>query len=280
MRLSLILLYCLAGTLISCGGVEEDEGPTPVRQIDFRIEHHILQRDRTLPNGPLPDSVVVEFLPIPGDFFGRAEGESLSVQVSTRKPLHWKEEFFGAPFRKAAKPWTRDRHSLIDSVFPADARICRVGTFLSGKDEEMLFPDSAWESYGWATSTRRDLALVYVDRACSIRGAETHCSGLTATMNLDFPGAGFYFIANGSTRNAKQEDTVRFRIEPAPAGLALAVFTPDSQTAQILDSLEAASPNCEEAQAKMAGKAASRSAPRSELFLNAFGFGKRDSKKP
>lgn len=190
---ALLVILCLGGCF-GAAGETEDSYDVPVRILDARG----LEWPRDAANG-LRYALAV----VPGAIFGVADRTSLKQIGVSKAQLELDMVELSAWARKSAKPW-QVGDGLPVTVKPAETQVARV----------MLaaFQGEGGSSYGVGfhdLGLRRNLVLLYVDRACTIESAD---DGAAASVNyaLDLPAAGFYWVrtAPGEAIEGVDPDTL------------------------------------------------------------------------
>ncbi len=182
---------------------------------DFAVTVRLLDGDRN----PLPDAgytgEVTILMPfVAGRLFGEASGEgAIKKRVRVGDVLHFAAEALERPLERAAKGWTGGEASTW-SIAPSAARIVRLAT-LSLRPDGELFAD---QTVFLDADTKDGLLLLYVDRACSIRGTAPTGTG-TADLAIDLPGPGFHWIRVRNLEKGRQRMTYEAQVERAWLGL-------------------------------------------------------------
>ncbi len=182
---------------------------------DFAVTVRLLDSDRN----PLPDSgytgEVTILMPfVAGRIFGEASGEgAIKKRVHVGDVLRFAAEALQRPLERAAKAWS-EGEATAPTIVPRAARIVRLATLSLRPDGEpfadqtlLLDPD-----------TKDGLLLLYVDRACSIRGTTPIGTG-TADLAIELPAAGFHWIRVRNLEKGRQRLTYEAQVERAWLGL-------------------------------------------------------------
>ncbi len=144
---------------------------------------------------PLPDAsftgeITILFPFLAGTLFGEPEqAAAIRKRVRVGDRLRFDLTALRRPVESAARPWRDDDPNRTLVIVPREARVLRLGSLSLRADDE-LFTE---QTVVMDPRTKDTLLLVYVDRACSIRGSVRAGSG-TAEHTIEFPGAGFHWV--------------------------------------------------------------------------------------
>jgi hypothetical protein len=171
--------------------------PKEMPEVTLQVRHsHYPDADRNaVVVDDIPDPITIQLNGIPGRFGGLptkdhlfdttlAGGASFTIpwarllQVPSTQPL---------PFIKAP--------GGVDSVSPAGVRIMRVGTFAEAVPDQGVYPDSAFEAYGFFdVELEIGATAMYFSGPATIHSDFRLCDSTRFLTHLDIPAAGFYFL--------------------------------------------------------------------------------------
>ena len=196
---ALLVLSCLAGCFGANGAVEEPQR-LPVRVLDERG----LEWPRDTAN-----DLQYALAAIPGAIFGVADRTTLQQASASQAHLEFDPAALTEWATKAAQPW-RAGEGVAVTVTPADARLARVMI--------AAFQPDGGSNYGVGfhdLGPRRNLVLLYVDRACTVESAEGSGDD-SVRYGLDLPAAGFYWVrtAPGETIEGVDPDSLTIELRP------------------------------------------------------------------
>jgi len=143
-----------------------------------------LEKDR------YPQDVVLVFPYVSGSIFGNPDSPSLFIkQMGETMDFSLNLAAKAKEIEPHAQPLTKQWQSLGLSIQPQGALLARLGTFpLSAKTQKFIGGGGFIDS-----TSRNSLILVYVDRACEIKG-QVNLAGERYGHNLKFSGKGFHWV--------------------------------------------------------------------------------------
>lgn len=209
-------LVCCAWVLASVGLGLGSAGASSIGSSrDFAVTVRLLDGDRN----PLPDAgytgEVTILMPfVAGRLFGEMSSEgAIKKRVRVGDVLRFAAEALQRPLERAAKVWNGAEASTW-SIAPSAARIVRLAT-LSLRPDGEPFAD---QTLLLDADTKDGLLLLYVDRACSIRGTTPTGTG-TADLAIELPAPGFHWIRVRNLEKGRQRLTYEAQVEQAWLGL-------------------------------------------------------------
>lgn len=197
--LALLSVLCLNGCFGAAGAAEESTR-LPVRVLDGRG----LEWPRDAAN-----DLQYALAAVPGAIFGVADRTTLQQVAANQAQLELDLPTLTEWAAKAARPWVASDGVAV-TVMPAETRVTRVMI--------AAFQPDGGSNYGVGfhdLGLRRNLVLIYVDRACEIESADDG-SAASVRYGLALPGAGFYWVrtAPGETIEGIDPESLSIELRP------------------------------------------------------------------
>ncbi len=195
--LNFVLVFAMLLACTACSNnsvVKEDYGKTGVLRIDTHVEYVDID-NKHLEKEQFPKDVVLAFPYIAGGIFGSPDSEPLFVvrvneELGFSLDLTEKQTIIENASRPLVNLWLE--RGL--AITPADTRLSRLGTFPFDVITNKPIGGGGFIS----PSLRNTLILIYVDRACEIKG-EISVSGQLYNHQLELPGKGYFWVEINKT---------------------------------------------------------------------------------
>ena len=186
-----LLLPLLLILLSGCTAYQANERSYPssgITRIDSSIEF-VGPDNIHLSEAQYPKDVVLMFPYVSGAIFGTTSDTPIYI-VQVDKQLNFSLDLTGkeSEIDKVAAPLTEEWIGVGLSAEPTDTRITRIGTFPYSSTIESIDVGGFIDP-----ESRNTMILVYVDRACEIKG-EVDIGREHYSHQLMFPGKGFHWI--------------------------------------------------------------------------------------
>jgi hypothetical protein len=191
MTLSKLLLPLLIILLSGCTAYLATEGSDPgsgIKRIASSVEF-VGPNNIRLSEAQYPKDVVLMFPYVSGAIFGNTSDTPVYIVQVDRQlnfSLNLSEKM--AEIDKTATSLTEEWLSVGLTVEPGDTRISRIGTFPYSSTNESIGVGGFIDPV-----SRNTMILVYVDRACEIKG-EVDIGREHYSHHLKFSGKGFHWI--------------------------------------------------------------------------------------
>jgi hypothetical protein len=189
--------------LLACAGcannsvVNKDYGNPGVLRIETHVEY-VDTDNRHLEKEQFPKDVVLAFPYIAGGIFGRADSEPLFVERVTEE-LGFSLELADKQsiIENASRPLMGKWLELGLNITPAETRLSRIGTFsFNGITDKHIGGGGFINSL-----SRNSVILIYVDRACEIKG-EIKVGKKLYIHQIELPAKGYFWIEIEKTSEA------------------------------------------------------------------------------
>ena len=181
----------LAGTPLA-PAVEGPKDGSQAAGRDVTMTVRLLDRDRTpLPDATFTEEITLLFPFLAGTLLGESEEGTAAVRKTVRigDRLRFDMETLERRFMAAGRPWEDSALYRSVSISAREARVVRIGTLSLRAGNEGFFDQTLLVDL----ETKDTLFLVYIDRACSLRGTGT-IGTTTVEHELEFYRPGLHWV--------------------------------------------------------------------------------------